>query len=545
MSMRLYFFYTILIVGMFILLGRLFELQVIRGGSFRAIAEGNRIRKVEIPTTRGIIYDRQGRQLTRNIPLVRIAKKEDGQIIGWEAISRQKALEIEVSGKPESLREDVGRQYLFGPALASLVGYLGEANQEEVESGQYEIGDLLGRTGVEQQYDSLLRGQKGGEIVEVNAQGNKVRDLGSKPPVAGQDLHLSVDGKLSQTAYGALEGKQGAVIVSEARTGQILVLVSSPSYDPNLFIDLVYHPENQKKAAEVLVDTSQPMFNRAIGANYPPGSTFKLITSVAGLEENIIDRNWLYTDTGQIKIGDFVYNNWYFTQYGRAEGEVNVVTALKRSTDTFFYKLGEKVGPDSMAAWARKFGLGAKTGIDLPGEVAGYILDPQTKKEERGESWFLGNTYHFAIGQGYLLTTPLQVNVMTQAIANGGKLCKPKIIDYGQEKMENEEEGIVSNCTDLGLKAETLNTVIDGMKEACLPRGTAYPFFEFQPQVACKTGTAEFGEPKLGKTHAWFTAFAPADDPEVVITAIVEGGGEGSAVAAPIAKKVLEEYFKK
>ena len=270
------------------------------------------------------------------------------------------------------------------------------------------------------------------------------------------------------------------------------------------------------------------MFNRAIAGAYPPGSTFKIVTTAAGIEDGKIDKNTLFEDTGQIVVGDYTYRNWYFTQYGKTEGKIDVIGAIKRSTDTFFYKVGEWVGPEKLTIWAQKFGLGKKTGLDISGEALGLVPDPG------GRRWFLGNTYHLAIGQGDLLATPLQINMMTSVIANGGRLCRPAISD---------QLSATSNCQDLELKAETLRLVREGMKEACSPGGTAFPFFDFTPAVACKTGTAEFGDPQ-NRTHAWLTAFAPADDPEIVVTVLVEAGGEGSSVAAPIARKVLEEWFK-
>jgi penicillin-binding protein 2 len=330
-------------------------------------------------------------------------------------------------------------------------------------------------------------------------------------------------------AFEALEDRPGAVVATEPKNGQVLVLISSPSFNPN---DIT--PEN-------LTDVTLPFFNRAVGGVYPPGSTFKIVTAVAGLEEGKIDKNTTFTDLGEIRVGDYSYKNWYFTQYGKTEGTINLVRAIKRSTDTFFYKVGEWVGPTRLANWAQSFGLGKKSGIDLPGEVGGLVPSPEWK-EEKGDRWFLGNTYHFAIGQGDILTTPLQVNVMTSVIANGGKLCQPTI---AQNTSDGGPKGLLRgeiNCQDLKLKAETLSLVKEGMKEACSPGGTAFPFFDFSPQVACKTGTAEFGD-LAGKTHAWLTSFSPVDNPQIVVTALVEKGGEGSYVAAPVVKKVMEAWF--
>jgi penicillin-binding protein 2 len=390
------------------------------------------------------------------------------------------------------------------------------------------LGNLVGRGGVEEKYDSWLRGKDGGEVFEVNALGEKIREIGIQQPVPGKDLYLNIDAELSKVAFEALEGRTGAVVATEAKTGAVLVLVSSPSFNP------------EKITSEVLTDQSRPMFNRAVVGLYPPGSTFKIVTATAGLEEGKIDANTLYEDSGEIRVGNYVYKNWYFTQYGRTEGKINIVRAIKRSTDTFFYKVGEWVGPSRLAKWAWAFGLGKPTGIDLPIEAAGKIPEPET------DQWFLGNTYHFAIGQGDLLVTPLQVNVMTSIIANEGKMCKPYIVNSkfqvpNSKKIPNSKFQI-EECKDLRLGSETLRVVKEGMREACAPGGTAFPLFNFSPAVACKTGTAEFGDP-VGRTHAWLTAFAPVDDPQIVVTALVEAGGEGSSVAAPIVKKVLEEWF--
>jgi penicillin-binding protein 2 len=291
--------------------------------------------------------------------------------------------------------------------------------------------------------------------------------------------------------------------------------------------------DSQEKLQTLLTDPQKPFFNRVLGGAYPPGSTFKIVTATAGLEEGKINAETLWNDTGEIRVGEYSYKNWYFTQYGRTEGEINVVGALKRSTDTFFYKVGEWVGPTSLSAWAKAFGLGQKTQIDLPGEVEGLVPSPEWK-EEKGDRWFLGNTYHFAIGQGDLLATPLQINFLTNVMASGGQLCRPQVL-----KNEDQKE----SCRDLKLKKETLSLVEEGMKEVCSSGGTAFPFFEFLPQVACKTGTAEFGDPE-DKTHAWFTSFAPFENPELSLTVLIEKGGEGSEVAAPVAKKIMEAYFR-
>lgn len=541
-----------MLIGVLILLGRLFELQIIFGVQNRRVAEGNRIKKIVNPAPRGIIFDRNKKPLVRNVPVFRLKQlKCQNQVSGcFQTISRDEALKIEIQGGQDldRLRVDVGRDYLFGKSLAHVLGYLGEASQEEVEKGVYQLGDLLGRTGIEQEYEEKLRGQNGGEIFEVDANGNQIREMGKTEPIAGEDLYLTIDVELSRVAFEALEALRlgGAVVATEARTGQVLVLVSSPAFNPN------------KITTEDLVDEKRLFFNRAIGGVYPPGSVFKIVTSAAAIEEGKVNAETIYEDKGFIQIGEYTYTNWYFTQYGRTEGEIDLVKAIKRSTDTFFYKMGEWVGARQLAGWGKSFGLGRKTGIDLPSESEGLVPDPDWKEEATGERWFLGNTYHFAIGQADLLATPLQVNMMTSVIANNGKLCQPKILGSSPPAggRKNPSDGALSlpkdssevkECQDLKLKSETLKLIKEGMKEACLPGGTAWPLFNFQPWVACKTGTAEFGSPAGGqtKTHAWLTAFAPVDNPKIVVTALVEAGGEGSDIAAPIVKKVLETYFSR
>ena len=531
---RFYIFLGFLAIGFLLLVGKLFELQLVFGSKNRALAEGNRIKKEVIPAPRGIIYDRYDKELVRNVPIYRLKTEEncEDEEGCFKVISRDEALNLEAQGELDGLRTDIGRDYLYREALAHVLGYLGEATKEEVELGKYQIGDLVGRMGVEEKYDRLLRGQDGGLIYEVDAYGNKIREIGRFEPIPGNDLYLLIDAELSKKTYAALEGKPGAVVVSKVENNEILALVSSPSFDPNLLSRTENKDEkSQEKIKDLFKDPLKPFFNRAITGVYPPGSTFKIVTATAGIEEGKVDEDTIYNDTGQIQIGEYVYRNWYFTQYGKTEGEIDLIMAIKRSTDTFFYKIGEWVGATRLSEWAYAFGLGKKTGIKIPGEVAGFVPTPKEKQRLKGERWFLGNTYHYAIGQGDILTTPLQINNLTNVIASGGELCNPSLL-------EDEEV----NCQSLRLKDLSLKLVKEGMKEACSPKGTAFPFFEFKPQVACKTGTAEFGDPE-GETHAWLTAFAPFDKPDIVATALIEKGGEGSDVAAPVVKEIMNYYF--
>ena len=545
---------------------RLFDLQVIRGSYFQALAEGNRIRRIPIKAPRGEILDRNGEVLARNIPRYNAAKFSTGGVITDLAeISREDAFKIQTEENDStSLIVDVSREYPLGAAAAHLLGYVNEASSEEKDkeivcpkeqessyARVYEIGDLVGRGGIEEQYECILRGVNGEELVEVDARGRVVRSIGRKEPIAGQSIKLSIDAKLQRVSFEALEDApnelgtgplresggvvRGAVVATDPKTGEVLVLVSAPSYDPSTI---------GSNYEQLLKDENQPLINRAIGGIYPPGSTYKIVTSTAGLEEGVINRDTKFEDKGFISVGSYTYRNWFYTQYGRVEGEINIVKAITRSTDTFFYKVGEDLGVDRLVNWSKKLGLGEKTKIDLPREAGGLVPDPTWKEKVQGERWYLGNTYHMSIGQGDLLVTPLQVNMMTSVIANGGRLCEPKVL-----KVVQVEHVVQEKCKDLGIKEETFQLIKEGMVGACSTGGTAYPLFTFKPQVACKTGTAQFStDPSTGsghwKTHAWLTAFAPVESPALVVTALVEGGGEGSRVAAPVVKRVLQASFE-
>jgi penicillin-binding protein 2 len=534
-----------------ILFLRLFQLQVLAGEQNRRLADEQRIRLIQIPAARGLITDRYGQNLVLNQPIFRQITIDEQQGVKLNLIAREQALELESQGYGVNLLEGVGRKYLFGPTTAHLLGYPGEVTLEELADLRlgFQLGDMVGRGGIEGTFDQWLRGKNGAKLVEVDTAGRLVRQVGSRQPVPGRLIQLSIDINLQQAAYQALSQKNltGAVIVTQAHNGQVLTLASSPGFKPEIF-DPLQARDHGDQIINLFNDPQRPLINRALAAVYPPGSTFKIITAAAALESGVITSDYLYEDTGLIRVGDYQYTNWYLTQYGGKEGIIDIRRALSRSTDTFFYKVGELLGPEQLSNWALKFGLGEKTGIELISELPGLVPNPQWKLKTVGEPWYLGNTYHIAIGQGDLLTTPIQVNSLTSVIANYGRLCKPKLIlsnvrfqsDSGQSMFEDV------NCTDLDISSKTIQLITQGMVGACSPGGTAFPLFDFQPQVACKTGTAEFGpadEKGIRKTHAWLTGFVPAEDPQIVITVLIESGGEGSRDAAPIAREVLEKYF--
>ncbi len=523
----------ILIFGFFA--ARSFDLMIIRGRYFRRLADENRIRRVRIVPARGRILDRQGFELARNTVVYRDQ--------AGKKLSRQEALAREARG--EVIKKDWQREYPLAQAAAHLTGYLTEATQEEINASQENcpigLGDLVGRGGIEQEYDCQLRGRPGEELVEVDARGEVKRRLGQRPAQPGQDIRLTIDKNWQQAVGQVLSQAEKpdlskAVVVLDPRTGQVLALASWPAFDPNSFTK--FRREEQIQAW--LNDPQLPFLNRVIGGAYHPGSVFKMITAIAGLEAGKIDAQTQVEDTGVIKIGQWQFGNWYWLEYGRKEGLVDLVKAIKRSNDIYFYKVGEWLGVEVLLDWAKRFGLGHLTGIDLPGEVSGLLPSPEWKEKTKGERWFLGNTYHLAIGQGDLTMTPLQVAVETAVIANGGKWCRPHLNLIQKPKTKNQRDGN-QDCRELGIKREHLELVKQGMIEACSPGGTGFPFFNFKPQVACKTGTAEVGD-GTDETHAWFTLFYPTDQPRVVITVLVERGGSGAYVAAPIARQLIETY---
>jgi len=526
-----WFFRGILVLALIILLTRLSELQIIKGAYYRDLAENNRIKKIPIIAPRGKIYTSDGKLLADNQPQKYFVDfdQEEGLV----------KTEVNDKDVPDSeVITEYNRVYPMGSLMAHLTGYLGEVNEDEVGKidedcpgkGDRSLGSMIGRGGLEQYYDCKLRGADGEQLIEVNTLGEKIRILGQRQPVPGMDIHTNIDSKLQSKVAEIVENRsgidkkfltdlgelKGAIVVSKPK-GEIMSLYSFPAYDP-------------ANIADYLTDEDLPLFNRAIGGAYHPGSIFKLVTAIGALEVGAIDTDYEYEDTGVINIDEYSYTNWYFTQYGGREGLIGLKRAIARSTDTYFYKVGELMGIDNLAHWAREFGLDKETGIDLPGEIHGLVPDPDWKKRVIGERWFLGNTYHVAIGQGDLTATPVEMNTLTNVFANGGYLCEPRINSDLEEK-----------CIHLDISPDYIDEIVEGMKQVCSDGGTAYPFFGFIPQAACKTGTAETFE--NDKTHAWFTVMAPADNPEIVVTVLIEKGGEGSQVAAPLAFNILNWYF--
>ncbi len=550
------------IVFFVVLISRTFYLQIVKGSYYRGLSDSNRTKTVVIHAPRGIIFDRNQKPLVYNIPGFR--ENVNGKTI---FVPQEKALEQIAKGK-NNLEIDTLRKYQYRDAASHVLGFLGQISEDQLKDplfSDYAVNDVLGKDGIERVFEAKLKGVDGRELFEVDAKGNTIRNLGRDEPVAGENVTLTLDIDLQLKTYEAAKDiKKGAVIVSTPK-GEILALVSKPSFDPNLFTlgeDYKAATDSAYKTLEsILLDfENQPLLNRSISGTYPPGSTFKIVVASAALQNNIIDENFEVEDTGVLKIGEFSFANWYYTGYGGKDGFVNVVKGIKRSNDIFFYKLAEKTGIDTISDTAGKFGVGKNLGIDLVGEEKGVLPTVEWKEKVIGDKWYLGDTYHYGIGQGFLLSTPLQVNAWAQIIANKGVLFRPHLL-------KDEKPYILEK--DL-LDERSFSLIREGMIESCSPSGVAWPLFNFKVKnaklkvdgrnilavdpasgsadmrkivIACKTGTAETTPNQ--KPHAWITLFAPAYNPQVIITVLSENSGEGSNVAAPIAKKILEAWFSK
>lgn len=528
---RVIFFSAVSLIFFFIIFVRLFHLQIVKGKENKALADGNRIQVKIIHAPRGVIFDRNGKILAANSPAFRLNSK---------LVTREQALEWEVKNDPRlvNLEIDNVRNYPEGEKFAHVLGYTGEISSEQLEFEEfknYRLGDQIGKSGVEAWYEKLLRGIDGGEIIEVDSSGKKLRTLRFKQAIPGQNIYLSLDASLQEKLYQNLKETLeksgsccGLAVAQDPSNGKILALLSLPSFDPNLFTK-----QNDDSAlSEIFTNPNSPILNRVIGGTYPPGSTFKIVSSLSALASGKVNEDTSFEDSGIMYLGPYKFTNWYFNQYGKVEGSVNLIKALERSNDTYFYKIAQIIGENTLIDWSKKLKLGSRLGIDLPGEEEGLVPDDNWKQKTYGQIWYPGDTLHMAIGQGFVLTTPLQILALTSYIAADGNLYKPQLLLSEKPKL------LVSNL----LSKEKIALVKEGLKKVTKDRGTAWPFFTFPISSAGKTGTAEFGDPK-GKTHAWYTSFAPVDDPKIALTILIEGGGEGSSVAAPVAKEVYRWYF--
>ena len=438
------------------------------------------------------------------------------------------------------------RSYLASESIAHLIGYRQKADKDDMKNdsclNKLKIGDKVGKKGIEKLFECKLRGKQGKKLIEVDAKGNYLRTLSLFPATDGETIQLALDLELQKKTYELIKDRKAAVVGIKPQSGEIIILVSTPSFNPQDFED-----ENRQNTSLYLKDEHKPLFNRVTEGGYAPGSIFKLVLAAGALEEKRIDEKTLFEDTGILKAGPLSFGNWYFLQYGKTDGMVDIVKAIRRSNDIFFYKTGSLLTPSKIKKWAEIFGYGIKTGIGID-ETQGLVPSPFWKEETIKDNWYLGDTYNLSIGQGYLLVTPLQVTQATAVFANGGYLCKPELLKISSFAKASKDK---QNCKKLSISQKTLDLVRQGMKEACSSGGTGWPFFDFKPPVGCKTGTTE-SQSKETLPHAWFTVYAPAtfdvapyETPEIALTVLVEESGQGSDIAAPIAKEILKTYFER
>lgn len=586
------FFSIILLVVFAGLTIRLGALQLVNGAYYKSLAEGNRARTQEILAPRGIIYDSSNKQLVRNVPgfeltVTPATLPEDyaekvkalGSVMGFDSneildkiaaqsknsyvpISVQVALphdqvlvfESQAKNFPGfAISETPIREYEDPLIFSHLLGYPGRINEKELAlQDNYSPQDYIGKTGIEFSYEEYLKGVNGKKQVEVDAQGNVKADLGMVPPQIGKSLVLNIDSELQRELHTQIVarngGKKAAAVALNPQTGQILALVSLPGYDTNIFSRGIKQAEYQK----LLNDPQNPLLNRTISGLYPPGSTIKPVVASAALQEGVVDENTTIFDNG-----DLVYNGFHFRGWKRdGLGLMNMRSAIAMSSDIYFYTIGggqkvlgiEGLGPERMAKYNYFFGMGQKLGIDLPGEKAGIVASPEWRKsyykDPELQVWYPGYTYHISIGQGDMTATPLQVAVFTSIVANGGTLYKPFIVDKvvdgeGKVILKNEPQVLRAGFID----AKNIQIVREGMRETVVS-GTARSLNTLPIEVAGKTGTAQFDDSDPSATHAWFTAFAPYSNPQIVIVVLVEAGGEGSAAASPVVKETLKWWVE-
>jgi len=583
-----------LVVAVFVvLLLRLWFLQIFQGPSYRVQSENNRIRIQDVAPFRGMLFDRNGELLVDNRPSF------DAYVIPEEMADREeliRTLHALIGLDSKGLEEKLGREsqkyafrpvlikknlsrdelavvegslfdlpgvmieikpqrhYLYNELAAHLIGYLGEINETQLTSGNYpdnKQGDLIGQAGVERVWQKNLNGVRGGEQVEVDAAGRRLSVVSKRPPVAGQNLGLTIDKKLQLTAEKCLKDKRGSIVALNPMSGEILALASNPAYDPNLFLEGL----NRAEWARLATGKDHPLQNRAVAGQYAPGSTFKIVMALAGLEEGLDPRQEVFCD-GKFPFGERTFRCWRKQGHGR----VALHRAIVESCDVYFYNLGKRLGVDKIHHYARMCGLGVASGYELGFEKEGLIPSSQWKLKRFGVPWQPGETISTSIGQSFVLVTPLQMARLISAFFNGGYLYQPKVVKW----VGKDDKQVYQFTPEVNgrLKAKEQNIAL--IRSALIgvvnePGGTGSKSrLKTGPIVAGKTGTAQVvalgkekpvqkGEdpPPDLNDHAWFVAIASADKPEIAVAVLVENGGHGGSAAGPMARELFETFYGK
>ena len=561
-----------------VLIGRAGYLQIYEGEYYAGLADGNRIRIIPAVAPRGTFYDRNGQLLVTNRPGFTVSLLPLTSPIKEEVIERLSALvhvpvediKAKIAGHsgfdPIRIKTDVTpdivsiieeqkelypgvmientpiRDYVLKQEGAHTFGYVSEINDEELKEKKadgYKSGDIIGKFGLEKIYDKYVRGEDGGDQVEVDVSGKPVKRLGRKMPVPGDDLVLTIDKDLQTAAEKAVDDRLAAIhasaaaaVVMNPQTGEVLAMVSRPAFDPNLFA----HGISSKDWAKLNNNPFHPMDNKTISGEYPPGSTFKIVTGTAALTEGKVAPEEKIFDSG---------HHWIIPK-GNAEGEalgwINFQEALAHSDNVYFYEMGNRLGIDLLEKYARMFGLGQRTGIDLPYEAKGLVANREYKKKnfEDGD-WYLSETFDAAIGQGFNLVTPLQAAMVMGEIAADGKRYKPHLVS----RIQTQDGDVIKEfqpelLSELQVPANVIRLVQEGLHDVTKFGTAASTFRGFPVDIAGKTGTAENSQ---GRDHGWFVAYGPFDNPNIVVAVIVEQGGFGSQSAVPIGREILEAAF--
>lgn len=547
--------------------GRLWSLQAIDGGRYLEMSEQNRLRDYKVSAPRGVIYDRGGHPLVTNRPAFTVsvlpmevsdpqqlashlapilgierdeltARLEAGRARPFEPVALRRDAPKSVVMTVEERRLDLPgvivqaepvREYLFGSLGTHAIGHLGEITEEELRAKPlYRAGDLIGKSGVERTYDTHLRGENGRLRVEVDAAGRPVRVLSRKPSRPGHSLVLTLDATLQEVAEKGLRGRAGAAVVMDPRSGEVLALASAPTFDPGLFSGGI-SPANWR---HLTADRRLPLMNRSVESTYEPGSVFKVVTGLAALGEGVARRDSKFECTGSLQLGRWVFRDLV------VHGTVNFIKGTAVSCNVMFWQLGRALGEARLERYARALGLGRVTGIDLPGEATGLVPSAAWKQRVWKEPWYPGDTLNMSIGQGFVLTTPVQIARMVGAVATGGKLVRPHLARRVRSPDGTEVVAVrreIENAP-LTLTPAALLALRDGMR-AVVEGGTGAAAAVPGMAIAGKTGSAE--NPR-GIPHAWFAGYAPVENPALVVVVFIEHGRRGGEAAAPIARALFE-----
>lgn len=551
-------------------------LQIIQGERFNQLSQSSRLRLIPLPNPRGLIRGREGEIIADNTASFSVGIIPENLDRKEEVLGKLKkvlpGLNIELSRekiekapnpfRPVVLKEGVNlskvtyllereqefpsvvilaqpvRNYPQEKLFGNVVGYLGEINKKELKKASpslgVESGDLVGKTGIEKMYNSYLQGEKGGKQVEVDAHGRALKVISEKAPIPGDTAYLTIDVNMQKIAREQMGERKGVVLIANPHTGQILTMLSLPSFNPNLFARGI----SEEKWTDISKNPGDPIVNRATRGEYPPASTFKIILVAAALEEGKITPASTFRCSGSYKVGNRFFKCWKEEGHGR----LDLKEALIHSCDVYFYQLGLKLGVKDIIKYARLFGLGKPTGVDLPSEKKGLLPTPDWKKETYKESWYPGDTANLSIGQGYILTTPIQMLNVINVVANGGYSLRPYLL----AKIVNSEDDVILQHFPGRLdKVPLSNSTLTFLREALrgiVKEGTGWRAENKIVKIAGKTGTVQIAEDK--NPHNWFIGYAPADDPTLSIVVLVENREEDISIAPQIAGKILSKVFK-